>query len=149
MGRYEYLLGNTVVFAIGSFSSKLLVFFMMSYYTRMLTPAQFGVAERITTTCNLLMPFVMLSINEAIIRFTMDRSISRPQVFSIGIKTVFIGFIIFCVFVPVMLMIDLLGPYTALIYIYVLLGMLRSVTAQFVRSRVTSGFTPSTGSSRP
>ncbi len=134
MGRYERLVGNTLVFAIGSFSSKLLVFFMLRYYTAMLTPAEFGIADRIATTSNLLMPFVMLSINEAIIRFAMDRSIKRSDVFSVGLKMVLAGFIVFCMLSPVMLLIDMLSPYTLLIYIYVLFGMLKAVCAQFVRS---------------
>ncbi len=134
MSRYGRLMGNTMVFAIGSFSSKLLVFFMLRYYTSMLTPAEFGISDRITTTCNLLMPFVMLSINEAILRFAMDRSFSRAQVFTIGIKTVLAGFIVFCVFSPIFLAIDMLSPYTLIIYAYVLFGMLKSVCAQFVRS---------------
>lgn len=134
MGRYEKLMGNTLVFAIGSFSSKLLVFFMLRYYTAMLTPAEFGIAERITTTSNLLMPFVMLSINEAIIRFAMDKSLRRSDVFSVGIKTVFIGFFVFCLLSPVMLMIDMLSAYTVIIYAYVLFGMLKAVCAQFIRS---------------
>ncbi|KAF5039140.1 Polysaccharide biosynthesis protein [anaerobic digester metagenome] len=134
MGRYERLVGNTLVFAIGSFSSKLLVFFMLRYYTAMLTPAEFGIADRITTTSNLLMPFVMLSVNEAIIRFAMDRSLKRSDVFSIGLKTVLAGFIVFCLLSPVMLMIDMLAPYTLMIYIYVLFGMLKAICAQFIRS---------------
>ncbi|MEA5137276.1 MAG: polysaccharide biosynthesis C-terminal domain-containing protein [Candidatus Fimivivens sp.] len=134
MGRYEKLVGNTLVFAIGSFSSKLLVFFMLRYYTAMLTVAEFGIADRITTTSNLLMPFVMLSVNEAIIRFAMDRSLKRSDVFSIGLKTVLAGFIVFCMFSPVMLMIDMLSPYTLVIYIYVLFGMLKAICAQFIRS---------------
>lgn len=107
---------------------------MMRYYTAMLSPAEFGIADRIATTSNLLMPFVMLSINEAIIRFAMDRSVKRSDVFSIGLKTVLAGFIVFCVLSPAMLMIDMLSPYTLLIYIYVLFGMLKAVCAQFVRS---------------
>ena len=124
MDRYQKLLGNTIVFAIGSFSSKLLVFFLLRYYTAMLTPDQFGISDRIITTSNLLMPFVMLSINEAVIRFSMDKVVKRSDVFTIGIKTVLIGFIISLFFAPVMLMIDMLSPYTVLIYVYVLFGML-------------------------
>ena len=134
MGRYQKLLGNTIVFAIGSFSSKLLVFFLLRYYTAMLTPDQFGISDRIITTSNLLMPFVMLSINEAVIRFSMDRAVKRSDVFTIGIKTVLIGFIISLFFAPVMLMIDMISAYTILIYVYVLFGMLKSVCALFVRS---------------
>ena len=134
MGRYEKLVGNTLIFAIGSFSSKLLVFFMLGYYTAVLSPAEFGISDRIMTTSNLLMPFVMLSVNEAVIRFSMDRAVRRTDVFTIGIKTVLGGFAVFCLLSPIMLKIDMLSEYTALIYVYVLFGMLKSVCALFVRS---------------
>ena len=134
MGKYEKLMGNTIIFAIGSFSSKLLVFFMLGYYTSVLSPAEFGISDRITTTSNLLMPFVMLSINEAVIRFSMDKTVRRSDVFTIGIKTVLVGFAVFCCLCPIMLKIEMLSEYTALIYVYVLFGMLKSVCALFVRS---------------
>lgn len=132
--RYEKLLGNTVIFAIGSFSSKLLVLLMMRYYTELLSPSQYSVADRITTTANLLMPFVMLSINEAIIRFGMDNTLKKSEVFSVGLKTVTAGFAVFLVLSPLLLFIDMLSPYIVLIAVYVLLGMLKNVTAQFVRA---------------
>jgi O-antigen/teichoic acid export membrane protein len=132
--RYEKLVGNTLVFAIGSFSSKLLVLLMMRYYTGILAPAQYSVADRITTTANLLMPFVMLSINEAIIRFGMDRNENRSEVFTTGLKVVLAGFLVFLVVSPVMLLTDMLSPYIWLIAVFVLFGMLKSVTAQFVRA---------------
>ncbi|MBQ2752137.1 MAG: oligosaccharide flippase family protein, partial [Oscillospiraceae bacterium] len=99
MNKYEKLMGNTLIFAIGSFSSKLLVFFMLGYYTAVLSPAEFGISDRITTTSNLLMPFVMLSINEAVIRFAMDKSLRRSDVFTVGIKTVLVGFGVFILLV--------------------------------------------------
>ncbi len=127
-------MGNTLIFAIGSFSSKLIVFLMMRYYTEILAPAQYSVADRITSTANLLMPFVMLSINEAVIRFGMDRSLRKSDVFTIGLKTVLAGFGVFLVCSPLMLFFRLLSPYIALIAVFVLFGMLKSVTAQFVRA---------------
>lgn len=132
--RYRKLMSNTLVFAAGSFSSKLLVFLMMRYYTGALTPAEFGIADRVITTSNLLMPFVMLSVNEAILRFGMDRAANKADVFSIGLRTVMAGFVVFCLACPLILLVDMLAPYTLLLYVYVLLGMLKSVTAQFVRS---------------
>lgn len=132
--RYEKLMGNTVVFAIGSFSSKLLVLLMMRYYTGILSPEQYSAADRVVTTANLLMPFVMLSINEAVIRFGMDKNERRSDVFTVGLKTVFAGFLVFLLVSPVLLLVDLLSPYVALIAVYVLFGMLKSVTAQFVRA---------------
>ncbi|MEG2175131.1 MAG: polysaccharide biosynthesis C-terminal domain-containing protein [Oscillospiraceae bacterium] len=132
--RYEKLLGNTLIFAIGSFSSKALVLLMMSFYTRTLTDMQFGAAELITTTSNLLTPFVMLSINEAIIRFGMDRTVKKTEVLSIGLSVVLMGFAVFCLFCPLMLQFEMISSYTLLIYLYVLAAALKSVVAQFVRS---------------
>lgn len=132
--RYERLMGNTLVFAVGSFSSKLLVLLMMRYYTGILAPEQYSAADRVVTTANLLMPFVMLSINEAVIRFGMDKAERRSDVFTVGLKTVLAGFLVFLFVSPVLLFVELLSPYVALISVYVLFGMLKSVTAQFVRS---------------
>ena len=133
-GSYQKLLGNTVIFAIGSFSSKALVLLLMPLYTRFLTDAQYGAADLITTTSNLLAPFIMLSVNEAIIRFGMDKNENKNQVFSIGLSTLLTGFALFCLLAPLMLRIRMLSSYTLLIYLYVFAASLKGVTAQFVRS---------------
>ena len=73
MNKYKKLIGNTVIFAIGSFSSKLLVFLLMPLYTRVLTTSDYGVMDIIVNTSNLLIPIVMVSINEGIIRFGLER----------------------------------------------------------------------------
>lgn len=77
MNKYKKLIGNTVIFAIGSFSSKLLVFLLMPLYTRVLTTSDYGVMDIIVNTSNLLIPIVMVSINEGIIRFGLDRRSAR------------------------------------------------------------------------
>ena len=133
-GSYHKLLGNTVIFAIGSFSSKALVLLLMPLYTRYLTDAQYGAADLMTTTSNLLVPFIMLSVNEAIIRFGMDKNENKSQVFSIGLSTLMTGFALFCLLAPLMLRIRILSSYTLLIYLYVFAASLKGVTAQFVRS---------------
>lgn len=111
-----------------------MVFFLVPLYTRVLTTADYGVSDLITSTANLITPFMMLSINEAIIRFAMDRTVKKREVFSIGLATVLIGFVVFCLFAPVFYLFEQIKAYTALVYLYVLLAALKAVTAQFVRS---------------
>lgn len=132
--RFGKLMGNTLIFAIGSFSSKAMVFLLMPFYSRVLTDVQFGTADLITATSNLLLPFVMLSVNEAIIRFGLDRSVKKSDVFSVGVTTVLAGFAVFCLLSPIMLQIEMISSQTLLIYLYVLAAALKSVTAQFARS---------------
>ncbi len=134
MNRYEKLAGNTVIFAIGSFSAKLMVFLLMPLYTRVLTTHDYGVMDLVVNTANLLTPLVTLSIHEAVIRFGMDKGASRREVLSIGVSTVLSGFTLFLLFIPAFLHFEMISPYTALLYLYVLAAALKSVFAQFVRA---------------
>ena len=134
MNKYKKLIGNTVIFAIGSFSSKLLVFLLMPLYTRVLTTSDYGVMDIIVNTSNLLIPIVMVSINEGIIRFGLDRSVRKSDVLSTGLGVCLAGFLVFGLFIPLMKRVEFISSYTMLIYAYVLAGCLKSVVSQFVRA---------------
>ena len=134
MNKYKKLIGNTVIFAIGSFSSKLLVFLLMPLYTRVLTTSDYGVMDIIVNTSNLLIPIVMVSINEGIIRFGLDRSVRKSDVLSTGLGVCMAGFLVFGLFIPLMKRVEFISSYTMLIYAYVLAGCLKSVVSQFVRA---------------
>ena len=134
MNKYKKLIGNTVIFAIGSFSSTLLVFLLMPLYTRVLTTSDYGVMDIIVNTSNLLIPIVMVSINEGIIRFGLDRSVRKSDVLSTGLGVCLAGFLVFGLFIPLMKRVEFISSYTMLIYAYVLAGCLKSVVSQFVRA---------------
>lgn len=63
--------------SIGTVGSKLLVFLMVRFYTGYLTPAEYGTADLITQTANLLIPLVSLDITDAVFRFAADRRSGR------------------------------------------------------------------------
>lgn len=77
--------------SIGTFGSKLLVFLMVRFYTGYLTPAEYGTADLITQTANLLIPLVSLDITEAVFRFAADRQGGREDAFNVGLRTITIG----------------------------------------------------------
>ena len=68
MDRYKRLSSNALILTIGTFSSKLLVFFLVPLYTRVLTEGQYGVVDLLVQTANLLIPAVSLGINQAVMR---------------------------------------------------------------------------------
>ena len=70
--KYQTLAGNTVKLGLGTFGSKVLVFLMVRFYTEYLSPADYGTADLITQTANLLIPLVSLGITDAVFRFAMD-----------------------------------------------------------------------------
>ena len=92
MDKYKKLLSNTIVFAIGTFASKALVFLLMPLYTRVLTNEQYGSADLIVQTANLLIPFVSAGMFNAVIRFGLGKNSDRRGVFSICIVSIMCGF---------------------------------------------------------
>ena len=67
--KYKTLVSNTMLISLGTFGSKLLVFFMVRFYTSYLTPADYGTADLITQTANLLIPIASLDVAEGVFRF--------------------------------------------------------------------------------
>lgn len=135
MNKYSKLVSNTFIFALGTFSSKLLVYFLMPIYTDILSPDEFNKVELITSTANLLIPIVAVCIAESVIRFGLDKASNKAQVFSAGIYTVLIGYLIFLLFIPLVNLNPFTTGYTHLIYLFVLGSSLKGVCSQYIRAK--------------
>ena len=98
MDKYKKLASNTIIFAIGTFSSKILSFLLMPFVTRMMTTADYGSADLIQQTVNVLIPIVTLQVNSAALRFSLDKAKNKADVFTVGVRTTIIGFIVFFFF---------------------------------------------------
>ena len=85
MDKYRTLAANTALISIGMFASKFLLFFMVRFYTAYLSPSDYGTADLITQTANLLIPVVSFGITDGVFRFAMDSPSLRKNVFSSGI----------------------------------------------------------------
>ncbi len=60
-------------------------FVLIPFYTAVLTTEDFGTADLITTTVSLLLPIFTLLISETAIRFALDQTEDRAQIYSIGL----------------------------------------------------------------
>ena len=76
---------------LGTFGSKVLVFLMVRFYTEHLSPADYGTADLITQTANLLIPLLSLGITDAVFRFVMDETADAAGVFTEGLFVVLAG----------------------------------------------------------
>ena len=92
--KYGYLAKNTVLFTLSSFGSKLLAFLLVPFYTAVLSTEEYGMADLITTTSNLLIFVVTICIADAVLRFAIDNSDMRQGVFGFGLRVVILGNII-------------------------------------------------------
>ena len=135
MDKYRKLISNTFIFAVGTFSSKVLVFLLMPLYTNVLSEEQFGMVDLMVQVGNFLLPIVSCGIINGIIRFGLDKYYKKSDVFTTGFLTVFAGFGILLLLEPLLSHIPYLKENTFLIYIFVLMSSLRSLCSQFVRAK--------------
>ena len=130
--RYKKLMGNTIIFAIGTFSSKLLVFFMLPYYTNILSTSEYGVVDALINIGQLMIPIASVGIANAVIRFGLEESTHKESVFSCGLYTILIGFAILAVCSPILtLFMDFMQGYTLAVIGFVLASCLRTLCIQF------------------
>ena len=134
--KYSKLAGNTIIFAISSFSSKLLTLLVQPFLTyAMAEISDLGLSKILSQYANLLIPFVSMGMSNAIIRFGLDKGNSEKQVFTNGLLTILGGFGILVLCWPIAQFLPDMAQYGMLIYIYVLMSCLRTLCTQFVRSR--------------
>ncbi len=135
---YKKLFSNTVIFAIGSFSSKVLVLLLVNVYTTYLSQAELGINDVITQIANWLQPVFTMTISEAVIRFGLDKAYDKKNVFTIGNIVCFAGFAILGIILPIVTVSGIadkyLSGYSLLLYVYVVMSGLKLVYSTFVRS---------------
>lgn len=89
--RYSFLLKNTMLFALANLSNKLIVFFLLPFYTAYLSTEEYAVIDLITTAQQLIFPIVTLDITEAVIRFSMEKNADKKSVFTVALWIVMGG----------------------------------------------------------
>ncbi len=132
--RNKKLFSDTVILGLGTFGSKLLVFLLMPFYTAWLSTDQYGTAELITSTANLLIPLACIGISNGIFRFAAERESDKEAVFSSSVFLLGLGSLLFLALSPLLSFVNYFEGYGWLIVSYVLSANLQSVCAQYVRA---------------
>ena len=131
--KYQTLAGNTVKLGLGTFGSKLLVFLMVRFYTEYLSPTDYGTADLITQTANLLIPLVSLGITDAVFRFAMDKAEDAAGVFTTGFFVVLAGSVLSAA-------LAVLGNFVLedgawLIAVFIIASNFHTLASQFIRAK--------------
>ena len=135
---YGKLMMNTIIFAIGSFSSKVLVLLLVPIYTNHLTSAEQGKTDNLTMIANWMIPLATLTISEAIIRFGLDKAYDKTKVFTLGNLACGAGMLAFAVILGLVRLIGVadkwISGYTILLFLYVFMSGIKTLYTTFVRA---------------
>ena len=130
--KYTRLFENTAIFTVGKFISKLIVIFMLPFYTSCLSSAEYSTADLITNLCNLIIPLAGLGVSEGIFRGAAEKNQDKESFFTNGIILMLIGGGIFLALSPILLTVKYFSAYVILIIAYVLASNVHSVCSQYI-----------------
>lgn len=137
MGRYKRLLSNTAILGVGTFASKVLVFLLMPLYTAILSAEEFGVADLISQTANLLIPLASVGICDALFRFTLDADDGdRKKIFTASMTVLFSGSAVLALICAALTFAGMsVSRYLPLITLYVIGANFHSACAHYMRAK--------------
>lgn len=104
--KYKALARDTGLFTISSFGSKILVFLLTPLYTSILSTSDYGIADLITTTINFLYPILTLAIADASLRYALDKTNDKNEVFCVSTVFTFISLLLLLFVKPLVVLID-------------------------------------------
>lgn len=85
MEKINYLFKNIGFLTLSSFGIKIISFFLVPLYTKILTTAEYGTYDLFNTTVSLLIPFFTLNIKEATMRFALSNEYEKKDILTISI----------------------------------------------------------------
>lgn len=135
--KYYDLLKNTGILTIGSFSSKILIFFLIPIYTAVLSTEEYGFYDLSYSTIQLLYPILSLNIVDGLLRFVLDKNNDITEVYNICNKFTILSCLLMVGSVIVYSMVGNnigVGRYAIYIIIYYCLYAYNSFFLQFAKS---------------
>lgn len=92
---------DTILFGISTFGSKILVFLLTPLYTAVLLTEEYGVADLINTTVNLIYPVLTLAVADATLRYSLDKNVSKKAVLSNSVITISFSIVLLMALYPI------------------------------------------------
>lgn len=130
--RLTRLLSNTAIFTVGKFVSKLIVIFMLPFYTSYLSRAEYSTSDLITSLCNLIIPIACLGVSEGIFRNAAIKNGDKEAFFTNGTMLMIFGSLGFLALSPLLNLTGYFNDYIWLIVCYVISSNIHSVCSQYV-----------------
>lgn len=135
MNKYQKLAQNTVIFAIGSFGSKILLLLLTRLYSANIDPGNNSTKSLLEQTANFIIPIITFSIAEAVIRYGLDREYDKKEIFTSACFVELAGMVILLLCSPLLMLLPYTDGYVIYLVAYIMASSFRQLSSQFVRAR--------------
>ena len=135
MNKYQKLAKNTVIFAIGSFGSKILLLLLTRLYSANINPGDTSTKSLLEQTANFIIPVVTFSVAEAVIRYGLDREYDKREVFTSACIVELVGMALLLLCSPLFRFLPYTEGYLPYLIAFIIASSFRQLSSQFVRAR--------------
>lgn len=135
--KFKYLGKNTFIFAISSFGTKLLSFFLVPLYTNVLSTAEYGTVDILTSSATLLIFIFTLNISDGVLRFALEKKDNSKEIFTYGLKVLFKGALLLSILLLIIACSNLLDwdvYYYIFLILYFILNTLYEIVSNYLRA---------------
>ncbi|MEZ3433406.1 MAG: oligosaccharide flippase family protein [Lachnospiraceae bacterium] len=119
--KYKMLFSNLFYFFICTVSVKIIGYILLPIFTSSMTTHEYGIADILMSTQNLIYPIIALGISGAVMRFAMDQESDVKLVFSSGIIILTLSTLISFLTIPVIRAFPVYAEFAVFVPIGVLL----------------------------
>lgn len=133
MNKYKQLLKNLFMLFAGSFVTRILSFFLVPFYTSILTTNEYGIADLVTNVVFVFLPIFSLLMEEAVMRFSLDKTTNKKEILTISLKISTIGFLCMLFFSPMLLLFDNLKAYYWYVIAYYFVSWLYNIFFNYIK----------------
>lgn len=131
--KYQRLVKDTMIFALGSIGSKFIVFFLVPLYTNCLTEEQYGIADLVFTIAQIFIPVVSLVVFDAVIRFGLENRQHPENVLNSAVVVWLFASIISLLLVPLCSKYLSIADWKWYLYCYVVFNILLSIELNYLK----------------
>ncbi len=135
--KYKKLSSNTLLFALNSFGAKAISFFLLPLYTAVLSCKDYGSVDLITSAALLLIPVMTLNIQDAVLRFALEKGRNKGDIISVGLRQILIGAAILALALFILTyfqVLELESKYIGFLFAYFLLHGLYNSFSMYLRA---------------
>lgn len=104
--KTKQLATDTILFGISTFGSKILLLLLTPLYTAVLLTEEYGIADLINATVNLIYPIITLAITDATLRYALDKDCSKRAVLGNSVIIIILSVLLLMAFYPVITMMN-------------------------------------------
>lgn len=131
--KFKSLIGDTLIFALGSLGSKCLLFLLVPLYTNCLSTSEYGTSDLVFTIAQLLTPFITVVIFDGIVRFGLSKDERPEDVLLVGLTVTGIGSVVLLLSCPLIKLYNPIKGLEIYLCLYVIFNSFQSTLNNYLK----------------